>query len=115
MSSKVLVVGDVMTDVIVVPEGPIVKGSDRRATVRSRPDTETTCPRRQSPAGTAPHLALSRCNSSASSSESVAVSRFRNRRNPVRSSVVMTSPSPFVDASQCARVSDDHATPEAPR
>ena len=37
MSGKVLVVGDVMTDVIVVPEGPLVKGSDRRATVRSRP------------------------------------------------------------------------------
>lgn len=37
MSQRVLVVGDVMTDVIVVPEGPIVKGSDRRATVRSRP------------------------------------------------------------------------------
>ena len=36
MSRRVLVVGDVMTDVIVVPEGPIVKGSDRRATVRSR-------------------------------------------------------------------------------
>ncbi len=34
---RVLVVGDVMTDVIVMPEGPIVKGSDRRATVRSRP------------------------------------------------------------------------------
>jgi sugar/nucleoside kinase (ribokinase family) len=37
MSGRVLVVGDVMTDVIVMPEGPIVKGSDRRATVRSRP------------------------------------------------------------------------------
>ncbi len=37
MSGRILVVGDVMTDVIVVPEGPIVKGSDRRATVRSRP------------------------------------------------------------------------------
>lgn len=37
MTARVLVVGDVMTDVIVVPEGPIVKGSDRRATVRSRP------------------------------------------------------------------------------
>lgn len=37
MKSRVLVVGDVMTDVIVVPEGPIIKGSDRRATVRSRP------------------------------------------------------------------------------
>jgi sugar/nucleoside kinase (ribokinase family) len=37
MSRRILVVGDVMTDVIVVPEGPVVKGSDRRATVRSRP------------------------------------------------------------------------------
>jgi sugar/nucleoside kinase (ribokinase family) len=37
MTAKVLVIGDVMTDVIVMPEGPIVKGSDRRATVRSRP------------------------------------------------------------------------------
>lgn len=37
MSGRILVVGDVMTDVIVVPEGPIVKGSDRRATVRSHP------------------------------------------------------------------------------
>src|SRR5690349_2485550 len=37
MSGKILVVGDVITDVIVVPEGPIVRGSDRRATIRSRP------------------------------------------------------------------------------
>jgi sugar/nucleoside kinase (ribokinase family) len=37
MTGSVLVVGDVMTDVIVIPEGPIAKGSDRRATVRSRP------------------------------------------------------------------------------
>jgi sugar/nucleoside kinase (ribokinase family) len=37
MRRKVLVIGDVMTDVIVMPEGPIVKGSDRRATVRTRP------------------------------------------------------------------------------
>ena len=37
MKQRVLVVGDVMTDVIVVPDGPIVKGSDRRAKVRSRP------------------------------------------------------------------------------
>ena len=37
MTRRVLVVGDVMTDVIVMPEGPIVKGSDRRAKVRSRP------------------------------------------------------------------------------
>lgn len=35
--SRILVVGDVMTDIIAVPEGPIVKGSDRRAKVRSRP------------------------------------------------------------------------------
>lgn len=37
MSGRVLVVGDVMTDVIVIPEGPIIKGSDRRARVRSHP------------------------------------------------------------------------------
>jgi len=34
---RVLVVGDVMTDIIVRPEGPLVVGSDRRATIRSRP------------------------------------------------------------------------------
>ena len=34
---RVLVIGDVMTDVIVVPEGPLVRGSDRRASIRSRP------------------------------------------------------------------------------
>ncbi len=33
----VLVVGDVITDIIVIPEGPLVRGSDRRATIRSRP------------------------------------------------------------------------------
>ncbi|WP_375450641.1 carbohydrate kinase family protein [uncultured Devosia sp.] len=37
MSRQILVIGDVMTDVIVMPEGPIVRGSDRRAKVRSRP------------------------------------------------------------------------------
>src|ERR1700754_758227 len=37
----------------------------------------------------APHLALSRWRSSASNSESVAVSRSKNLRRPVRSSVVM--------------------------
>ncbi|KKB84345.1 ribokinase [Devosia limi DSM 17137] len=37
MKSRILVVGDVMTDIIVMPEGPIVKGSDRRAKVRNRP------------------------------------------------------------------------------
>ena len=34
---RVLVVGDVMTDIVVLPEGPIVRGSDRRAAIRSRP------------------------------------------------------------------------------
>lgn len=37
MSSRVLVIGDVMTDIIVRPEGPIVIGSDRRAEIRNRP------------------------------------------------------------------------------
>ena len=34
---KILVVGDIITDIIVMPEGPMVRGSDRRATIRSRP------------------------------------------------------------------------------
>ncbi|MEQ1899309.1 MAG: PfkB family carbohydrate kinase [Devosia sp.] len=34
---KVLVVGDTMTDIIVMPEGPMVRGSDRRARIVSRP------------------------------------------------------------------------------
>ena len=34
---RILVVGDVMTDIIVVPEGPMVRGSDRRARIRSKP------------------------------------------------------------------------------
>lgn len=33
---RVLVVGDVMTDIICKPEGPLVVGSDRRAVIRSR-------------------------------------------------------------------------------
>jgi sugar/nucleoside kinase (ribokinase family) len=37
MSGRVLVVGDVMTDVIVMPEGPLSRGSDRRARIRSLP------------------------------------------------------------------------------
>ena len=37
MAGKVLVVGDVMTDVLVRPEGPLVRGSDRRASIESRP------------------------------------------------------------------------------
>lgn len=37
MTARVLVIGDVMTDVIVRPEGPIVIGSDRRAEIRNRP------------------------------------------------------------------------------
>jgi len=36
-AQKVLVVGDVMTDIIVKPEGPLNRGSDRRAAIRSRP------------------------------------------------------------------------------
>ena len=34
---RVLVVGDVMTDIICRPEGPLVVGSDRRASIVSRP------------------------------------------------------------------------------
>ena len=36
MTGRVLVVGDVMTDLIVMPDGPLVRGSDRRATIRPR-------------------------------------------------------------------------------
>ncbi|HTJ57692.1 MAG TPA: PfkB family carbohydrate kinase [Devosiaceae bacterium] len=36
-SARALVVGDVMTDIICKPEGPLVIGSDRRATIRSHP------------------------------------------------------------------------------
>src|SRR5271168_341408 len=35
--SRVLLIGDVMTDVIVRPEGPLAKGSDRRASISFRP------------------------------------------------------------------------------
>jgi sugar/nucleoside kinase (ribokinase family) len=35
--ARVVVVGDVMTDVIVRPEGPLIVGSDRRAAIRSMP------------------------------------------------------------------------------
>jgi sugar/nucleoside kinase (ribokinase family) len=34
---KILVVGDTITDIIVVPEGPLVRGSDRRAIIRQKP------------------------------------------------------------------------------
>lgn len=34
---KILVVGDTITDVIVMPEGPMVRGSDRRAIIRQKP------------------------------------------------------------------------------
>jgi sugar/nucleoside kinase (ribokinase family) len=37
MKKRILVVGDVMTDVIVLPDGPMVMGSDRRARIRQRP------------------------------------------------------------------------------
>ena len=33
--AKVLVIGDVMTDVLVKPVGPLIRGSDRRATIRT--------------------------------------------------------------------------------
>lgn len=35
--SRIIAIGDVMTDIIVTPEGPIVRGSDRRAAIRSKP------------------------------------------------------------------------------
>lgn len=35
--ARVLVVGDVMTDIIAVPEGPLARGTDRRATIRMCP------------------------------------------------------------------------------
>ena len=34
---RLLVVGDTITDIIVLPEGPVMRGSDRRATIRSKP------------------------------------------------------------------------------
>jgi sugar/nucleoside kinase (ribokinase family) len=34
---RILVIGDVMTDVIVRPEGPLARGSDRRASITFRP------------------------------------------------------------------------------
>jgi sugar/nucleoside kinase (ribokinase family) len=34
---RVLVIGDVMTDVVVRPEGPLARGSDRRAKIRVEP------------------------------------------------------------------------------
>jgi sugar/nucleoside kinase (ribokinase family) len=35
--SSILVIGDVMTDVVVRPEGPVVRGSDRRASITVQP------------------------------------------------------------------------------
>src|ERR1700733_6113588 len=35
--SSVLVIGDVMTDVVVRPEGPLARGSDRRASISIQP------------------------------------------------------------------------------
>ncbi len=35
--SSILVIGDVMTDVIVRPEGPLARGSDRRASITVQP------------------------------------------------------------------------------
>ncbi len=34
---RLIVIGDVMTDIIVLPEGPLVRGSDRRARILSKP------------------------------------------------------------------------------
>jgi len=34
---RILVIGDVMTDVVVRPEGPVVRGSDRRASIAVQP------------------------------------------------------------------------------
>jgi sugar/nucleoside kinase (ribokinase family) len=34
---RILVVGDTITDIIVMPEGPMVRGSDRHARIRSKP------------------------------------------------------------------------------
>ncbi len=36
-SPRILVIGDVMTDVIVRPEGPLARGSDRRASITFQP------------------------------------------------------------------------------
>ncbi len=36
-SRRILVIGDVMTDVIVRPEGPLARGSDRRASITVQP------------------------------------------------------------------------------
>jgi sugar/nucleoside kinase (ribokinase family) len=36
-SRRILVIGDVMTDVIVRPEGPLARGSDRRASITFQP------------------------------------------------------------------------------
>ncbi len=36
-SPRILVIGDVMTDIVVRPEGPLARGSDRRATIRFEP------------------------------------------------------------------------------
>jgi sugar/nucleoside kinase (ribokinase family) len=36
-AARALVIGDVMTDVIVRPEGPVVRGSDRRASIMVQP------------------------------------------------------------------------------
>lgn len=37
MGGRVLVVGDVMTDIVVIPAGPIVRGTDVRSTIRQLP------------------------------------------------------------------------------
>ena len=36
-AARALVIGDVMTDVVVRPEGPVARGSDRRASITLQP------------------------------------------------------------------------------
>ena len=45
---RILVIGDVMTDVIVRPEGPLARGSDRRASITFSPAARRPIRRRGS-------------------------------------------------------------------
>jgi len=59
---RVLLVGDLMTDVIVRPEGPLPGGSDRRAKIRFEPGSFGARPGGVGP----PHSALGSISSPAS-------------------------------------------------
>ena len=37
MTGRILVVGDVITDILVVPQGPVARGTDTAATIRQMP------------------------------------------------------------------------------